>query len=267
MTTPPVAEPMTTDELKLHLRVDHSNDDDLIAYLLRAAREYCEVLQGRAYIVRTYAMTFDNGWPVEIFSVPYPPLVSVSSITYLDADGDTQTLATTEYTVDTKTEPARIYEAYNKTWPTIRDVRNTITVTFIAGYAAKFTAATSDVCTVSGRTYTNGDKVRVWNSGGSSRALPTGLSADTDYYVVEVSGSTCKLSLTEGGVAVDITGTGTGTHYISHAEHWEMPRKISAAIKLLVGHWYENREEITDIKLAPVPLAAAALLQQDRVNW
>ncbi|MHC4464695.1 MAG: hypothetical protein ACYS30_25190 [Planctomycetota bacterium] len=31
MTTPPVAEPMTTDELKLHLRVDHSNDDDLIA--------------------------------------------------------------------------------------------------------------------------------------------------------------------------------------------------------------------------------------------
>lgn len=46
----------------------------------------------------------------------------------------------------------------------------------------------------------------------SSSALPSGLSASTDYYVIEASGSTCKLATTATGSAVDITTSGSGTH-------------------------------------------------------
>lgn len=48
-----------------------------------------------------------------------------------------------------------------------------------------------------------------------------------------------------------------------------VPEAIKAALKLLIGHWYENREAVTGISnstaLAPVPLAVEALLAPYRV--
>jgi hypothetical protein len=49
----------------------------------------------------------------------------------------------------------------------------------------------------------------------STTTLPAGLSANTPYYVVNQTVNAFKLSLTSGGDAVDITDTGTGTHYYS----------------------------------------------------
>jgi len=66
--------------------------------------------------------------------VPVPPLQSVSSITYLDNNGDSQTLAASKYDVDASSEPGRIAPAFGETWPDTRDVNNAVTVTFIAGY-------------------------------------------------------------------------------------------------------------------------------------
>lgn len=71
-----------------------------------------------------------------------------------------------------------------------------------------FTAATSDVITSAAHGLANGDIVTV----ASSTTLPAGLSANTEYYVVEKTTDTFKLSATPGGTAIDITDTGTGTH-------------------------------------------------------
>jgi hypothetical protein len=49
----------------------------------------------------------------------------------------------------------------------------------------------------------------------TSGALPTGLSAGTVYYVVGSSGTTCNLSATYGGSAINTTGTQSGTQSIS----------------------------------------------------
>jgi len=261
ISTEPLVEPINLIEAKLHLRVDSTADDALITQLIRAARVYCELYQGRAYIARTYEFNFDSGFPPTIYP-PNPPLCYVSSITYVDSDGDTQTVTSTDYSVDTKSEPGRIYEAYNKTWPSsVRSVRNTIAVNYVAGYAANFTInTTTDVFTVLGRTYTNGDKVRLSNSGGT---LPAGLSANTDYYVIAVSGNTFQLSLTSGGAAVDATAdTSGGTHYIG-----EVPENVKAAMKLIIGHLYENREDSLDVNLTMIPMGAKTLLIQDRVQW
>jgi hypothetical protein len=46
-------------------------------------------------------------------------------------------------------------------------------------------------------------------------ALPTGLSVGVVYYVVGSTGTTCNLSLTFGGAAINTTGTQSGTQTIS----------------------------------------------------
>ena len=45
----------------------------------------------------------------------------------------------------------------------------------------------------------------------SSGTIPGGLATRTKYYLVNVTANTYQLSLTEGGSAVDITSTGSGT--------------------------------------------------------
>jgi len=57
----------------------------------------------------------------------------------------------------------------------------------------------------------NGSSIQL----GTTGALPTGLSTNTTYYVVNVSGTTFNLALTQGGAAINTTGTQSGTQSIS----------------------------------------------------
>lgn len=52
----------------------------------------------------------------------------------------------------------------------------------------------------------NDDEVEIYQAGAS--ALPTGVSEGVNYFVVQTSGDTCKLSLTQGGSAINITVDG-----------------------------------------------------------
>lgn len=47
----------------------------------------------------------------------------------------------------------------------------------------------------------------------STITLPTPLSSNQAYYVVNASGNTFQVSLTQGGAAIDITDSGSGVHY------------------------------------------------------
>jgi len=73
-----------------------------------------------------------------------------------------------------------------------------------------FTAETTDIFTANGHALINDDRVILKAFGGS---LPAGVSGDTVYFVVQVSGQTFKLSLTQGGAAIDITAAGGGIVY------------------------------------------------------
>jgi len=48
-------------------------------------------------------------------------------------------------------------------------------------------------------------------------ALPTGLTANTTYYVVNISGLTCNLSATPGGTPITTSGTQSGVHTLNSA--------------------------------------------------
>lgn len=75
-------------------------------------------------------------------------------------------------------------------------------------FTADDTADTLDVGTSDG--YADEDVVYLSTTG----TLPAGLSTATAYYVRDVAASTLKLAATNGGSAIDITDTGSGTHTI-----------------------------------------------------
>ena len=82
------------------------------------AREYAEAITRRAYVQRTLEYTCESFSPYE-FELPYPPLQSITSIKYIDADGVLQTVAASVYQLDTYREPGLVKPAWLQSWPTI----------------------------------------------------------------------------------------------------------------------------------------------------
>ncbi|MBN50034.1 MAG: hypothetical protein CMN85_10870 [Spongiibacteraceae bacterium] len=130
----PAEEPVTTAEAKDHARIDISDDDTLVDAMVESVRLHTEDFLGRALVTQTLSLQLDR-FP-EVIELPRPPLQSVSSITYVDADGATQTLAASKYRVDNKSAPARVTPAWGEVWPSTRAVTGAVTVQFVAGYGA-----------------------------------------------------------------------------------------------------------------------------------
>lgn len=72
-----------------------------------------------------------------------------------------------------------------------------------------FTAAATDIVTANAHGMSEGDIIQVTTSGVD---LPAGLALATDYYIIDPTTNTFKVSANRGGSAVDITDAGTGTH-------------------------------------------------------
>lgn len=128
--TPPTVEPVTLAEVKAHCRVSGSASDDELNAFIVSARMQAEQELRRYLITQTIDAYYDS-FP-NFFELP--PLQSVTSITYLDDNGDSQVLATSQYRVDAVSTPARITPAYGVSWPSTYGVTNAVTVRFIAGY-------------------------------------------------------------------------------------------------------------------------------------
>jgi uncharacterized phiE125 gp8 family phage protein len=255
--TAPYAEPIGLYETKAHCRVQVTADDTYLTDRIRDVREYVEEGLSLQFVAATWRLKLDEFPEDDEILLPRGPVIGISAISYVDSDGATQSLTSSDYQLDTSKKLARLQPAYGEAWPSTREQLNAVTVDFYAGYLAPFTAvAATNVITVQGRTLTNGDKFRLSNhhteSGG---ALPGGLSANTDYYVISASGSTGKLSLTSGGSEVDITDTGTGTHFLG-----QLPGRARSLLNVLVANLYENREAvIKGTIVAELPWAAQSL--------
>jgi uncharacterized phiE125 gp8 family phage protein len=256
--TAPRDEPLALAEAKDHLRVDGKDSDARIRGLITAAREHVEGIIGRSLLTQSWRLSLDR-WPYDgVIRLPKPPLLQVDQVTYVDPDGVTKTWSSDEYRVDTQDEPGRLTLAWDASWPSLRHVIGAVQVDYTAGHAVAFTADnTNDTLTAAGHTYAADDVVRLTNSGG---ALPAGLAAETDYYVINVSGNTLQLATSQGGSAVSFTDDGTGTHYLGI-----VPEPIRQAMLLLVGHWYEHREQASPASIEQIPVAAQSLLAPYRV--
>jgi uncharacterized phiE125 gp8 family phage protein len=140
LVTAPASEPITTAVAKLHLRVDSSTDDALIDTLCAAAREYVETGTRRKCITQTWDLKLNcfPGWD-QALHLPFPPVSSVTSITYIAPDGTSTVWSSALYTTDLaagpKAQMARIVPVYGQSWPQTRGVINAVVVRFVCGYA------------------------------------------------------------------------------------------------------------------------------------
>lgn len=142
--TAPSVEPVTTAEAKSHSRVDTTADDTLIASYIKAARQWCEKFTGRSFITTTFEYRIPD-FEAEII-LPRPPLLAISSIAYIDANGSPQTLASSVYQTNIYSVYGSVKEAYGQTWPTTRsDDYNAVTITYTAGYGSATTNVPEDI--------------------------------------------------------------------------------------------------------------------------
>lgn len=171
--TPAEGGAITLVEAKAHLRISDAYEDALIEGLILAATEAAEAITKRALCKQTWDYLLDHF--CGCMTLPKAPLQSVENISYVDGKGDKQTVDPAVFTVDTASEPGRVYLAYSQSWPTTRRIPHAVTIRIVAGYD-------------------------------------------------------------------------------------EIPSSIQAAVKLMVGHWFENREEATHLTVKQIPMGVKALL-------
>lgn len=195
--TGPAEEPLTLIETKAHCRVDIDEDDDLLTGYIVAAREWVENHCRRRLVTQTVRLTMDefpggSEWACAGTLNLYGGSVqSITSVTYLDAAGDSQSYST--YTADLTSEPARLRPALDQNWPQTRHQMAAVAVTYVVGYP------------------------------------PAGSPEDLTVMV---------------------------------------PQSIKHAMKMMIAHWYENRETVhIGQSVLPVPMAAEMLLAPYRCYW
>jgi uncharacterized phiE125 gp8 family phage protein len=185
----PSVEPVTLTEAKLHLRVDHTTDDDLINILRQVAREMVENYTNRSLITQTRVIKLDNFPCFDTIRLTHGPIQSLTSITYDDANDASQTLASSAYWTDFDSNIARV--VVKNSWPATYDKPNAVQITYVAGYGT----AGSDVpqplkqamLLIIGHLYENRQQVIVSGSPTAALEIPFGASVLMSPYVLEQS--------------------------------------------------------------------------------
>lgn len=255
--TPPMCEPVTLDEVKIHLRVTITNDDDLISSFITAAREYCEEWCGRSFVNKGYLQTLDTfpyyvdsnpaqvGYGPSFYTWPryattlwneaqrirlyYSELRSVSEIRYLDAN-DMQFHVLNpasdvsgkdgDFVMDLVSKPPRLFPKPGQFWPAAAFTPNAVEVHYVAGYNDDIAIA----------------------------AALAGLSPSQTPATNPEDASSQEIALRQ-----------------QTSPPGNIPQRIKIAIKLLVGHWYENRESVSALTLKEVPQGLERVLWTERV--
>jgi hypothetical protein len=165
LVTPPAQEPLSVDDVRtrLNISVDELSDGAVMA-MISAARQTIDGPNGwlgRALITQTWDLFLDgfpdhdyynkdrtfyqeewfsrSNWrrrywkPSHGIELPLPPLQSIVSVKYLDADYLLQTVDPALYTV-VKGEPAHLISAGSNLWPSSAIIAGSVVVRFNAGY-------------------------------------------------------------------------------------------------------------------------------------
>jgi len=142
---PPPVEPITPAEAMVELRIITSADDvdtdDLdyqsILAKIQAARQYCESETGRTFVQQTlrltgFGLSSCRGRP-SVFNLSRPPVLSIDAVTYIDPDGDEQTVDPASYYLVQGDVP-RLYFVSGYSLPTMHERPDALRIDYVAGY-------------------------------------------------------------------------------------------------------------------------------------
>lgn len=126
-TVPPEITPVSLEEVKGHLRVDHTDDDDLIKALIGAAVEHMDGwtgILGRCMVDQTWRQDFECS--ASILPLLLGPVITIVEVTYKDAQGVDQPVDPSGYELKT--------DAGGRSRLLISGVSGAVTVKYRAGY-------------------------------------------------------------------------------------------------------------------------------------
>ena len=138
LVTAPTEQPVSLADAKAFMRVDTSDDDDVISAMLNTAIQNVDGRDGRlgrALISQTWDLKLPGFCGYEI-GIPLPPLIEVASVTYYDGANALQTLSTDVYEVAGigGFAKGRVVLKYGQRWPVTYERAEAITIRFRAGY-------------------------------------------------------------------------------------------------------------------------------------
>lgn len=127
--TDPVAEPITVDEARAHLRIDDDVFDveiPLVEAFISAARDYCENYCNRAWASATWLTLVDRIPTYGRICMPDPATTDVTAISYLDAQDSEKVIDVANYSYD----DVRQFLIPVNSWPSDADY---VAITYTAG--------------------------------------------------------------------------------------------------------------------------------------
>ena len=157
--TPPVASPISLEDMKKYLRVDDAADDDLIQSFIDAATESMKQYLKRSLITETLEFSMDGfgvsdsasdhkldrlGPGVHTTSypdvlgrgnevdIPFLPIQSVTTVKTFNRSNTVSTFDSAKYELDE--EGGRIYLNEGEIWPTDLRAREAVKIQYVSGY-------------------------------------------------------------------------------------------------------------------------------------
>lgn len=134
LVTPAAEMPVTLDECKADLRVQHSAEDSLIEDLIASATDYAQEFIGKKLIdqVWDYSLPYADGC-ANIW-LPLANASAITSIKYYDASDAEQTATLSDYYFYKFEDSAYLTPKSGKSWPVTYSRKDAITIRFTAGY-------------------------------------------------------------------------------------------------------------------------------------
>ncbi len=146
----PAVLPITLDYAKLHIRALGTTDDPLINVWIQAAASYFEEQTGRAILTQTHEVSCDRfpfvgaSGMYQRIELPRPPMQSVVSVKYIDADGVLQSYSdggspdvpywTTNFPVGQYARRGFVEPKFGNSWPTARLETGSVRIRYTCGY-------------------------------------------------------------------------------------------------------------------------------------
>lgn len=121
-----VSETLALADVKKQLRITTTADDDSLRAFIASVRHTTEQFLSRTLVTSIWEYKRDY-FPAQI-CLPMGPIQSVTTVEYIDTNGDSQTFTDFQFDVDGRLRPA-----YGFSWPSARLQYDAVTVTYVAG--------------------------------------------------------------------------------------------------------------------------------------
>lgn len=136
--TPPAAA-LSLEQLRRHCRIDppdSANDADTdLSAALAAAHAHAQHYTGISIGVQTLELALDE-FPAAGIQLLQGPVSSITSVTYLDANGASQVLSSGAYRLNDYTTPQELLPIVDTEWPDTYPDVNAVKIRYVAGAAS-----------------------------------------------------------------------------------------------------------------------------------